>query len=174
MLRCIYDKSENQIIILKENYECLMWKISFTEINPLNNLNPFQLFKQHYLKAINEYLQKNDSEKISKLNRINLEIIEAWNCSDIQVREAYEILCYSLQYFDVTKIKTINNSNERIINIFEIPILRLFFIFLFFIIIVISFAKTSLDSSSKYINNLLKDEVNKYSLFSISFQLRDN
>ncbi|GBC06665.1 hypothetical protein RclHR1_00070032 [Rhizophagus clarus] len=87
-LRCLYsfdeDTFEKQIIVLKPNYEFVTWALPDTS----SGLNSVQLFKQHYLEALGEDLQVN--------SEMDAEIIEAWNCSDMQVREEYGKLC-SLQ-----------------------------------------------------------------------------
>src|SRR5436189_1428978 len=86
-MECFYNfnntTSEKQIIVLKPNCEFLTWNLSSTKINS----SPFQLFKQHYLKAMKHYNPGNDLY----VNNVNNEIIEAWNY-DKQVREEYEEL----------------------------------------------------------------------------------
>src|SRR4051812_44040545 len=85
-MECFYnfnkDTSEKQIIVLKPNCEFLTWKLSSTEINS----SPFQLFKQHYLEAMENYLKY--SQGSENASNVNKEIIEAWNY-DKQVREEY-------------------------------------------------------------------------------------
>ncbi|RIA88136.1 hypothetical protein C1645_826781 [Glomus cerebriforme] len=88
-MRCLYnfdkDTSEKQIIVLKSNYEFLMWKLPSTELDISIKLRPFQLFRKHFLEATSEYLQGG--------SRNAAEIVEAWDCSDIKVREEYSKLC---------------------------------------------------------------------------------
>ncbi|CAB4386043.1 unnamed protein product [Rhizophagus irregularis] len=105
-MRCIFNFEENtkQIIVLKPNYEFLTWIIPID--SPSNLKNSFQLFKQHYLEAMGEHLQV-DSEK-------DAEIIEAWDCSDMQVREEYGKLC-SLQDLNIDD----NYDNLFLINCYN-------------------------------------------------------
>src|SRR6266498_2586219 len=82
---CFYnfnkDTSEKQIIVLKPDYELLIWKLPSTETELekySSGENPFQFFRKNYLETINEY--PDNSEK-------DAEIIEAWKHSDEQVHE---------------------------------------------------------------------------------------
>jgi hypothetical protein len=93
-MRCLYyfdeDTSEKQIVVLLRNYEFLKWQLTPTIIG---NLSPFQLFKQHYLEAKNILFLHDDPEVVS-------EIFEAWECSDMNVREEYEKLCPLQNWYD--------------------------------------------------------------------------
>ena len=57
---CNFDKdtSEKQVIVLMPDYGFLIWKLP-TEVElknfPLKDLSPFHLFKEQYVKAMNEY-----------------------------------------------------------------------------------------------------------------------
>lgn len=92
-MRCLYnfdkDTSEKQIIVLLSNYEFLTWVLPSEEFDTSRSLNPFQLFKQHYLEAMS--IQE-DSENAA-------EIIEAWECSDEQVRQEYNKVFYFITIY---------------------------------------------------------------------------
>ncbi|PKK80860.1 hypothetical protein RhiirC2_841372 [Rhizophagus irregularis] len=85
-MQCFYnfkeDTSENQIIILKPNYEFLIWKLELSQY--VVCVSPFQLFKRHYLKAT--YNLRKISNKSSRLKK---EMSKAWNCADIEVHLKY-------------------------------------------------------------------------------------
>lgn len=111
-MRCLYnfnaEKSEKYIVVLLSKYEFLEWKLPTIIIG---NLEPFQLFKQHYLEARNDRIL-HDSEEVAEIN-------EAWDCSDINVREEYEKLCsplqglYDISHIDCAKIRTTTEIIQR-------------------------------------------------------------
>ena len=99
----IYTTDSKQIIVLKPNYEFLMWELPSIEIElenyPPEKFEPFQLFRNHYLGAIKDH--PNTTEEASKLDE---EITEAWNHSDEQVHEVYKKFCSSLQELRIRNI----------------------------------------------------------------------
>jgi hypothetical protein len=87
--RALLDK--NKVLILRSNEKFLTWEIPTAENldQQQRNLNPFQLFRMHYFKTLFNN-SKHRSIKASKLSKINAEINEAWNGSEI-IRENYRL-----------------------------------------------------------------------------------
>ncbi|CAB5121816.1 hypothetical protein RhiirA5_371059 [Rhizophagus irregularis] len=85
--RAILDK--NKVLILRSNEKFLTWEIPLVEnLEPQQRkMNAFQLFRLHYFKTLFSN-SKHRSIKASKLNKINAEINEAWNDSEI-IRKNY-------------------------------------------------------------------------------------
>lgn len=121
-MQCFYnfkkDTSEKQIIVLKPNYEFLMWKlqIKLEKYTP-KNLKPFSLFYDHYAKATNH-----SQKKTKKYKKFKLEIINAWNNADREVRIEYNELA-SL-FLNLMQIHNLGIYRE---NLF-------FYLFLFYLI----------------------------------------
>ncbi|CAI2163415.1 15677_t:CDS:2 [Funneliformis geosporum] len=95
LTQCFFEAIPSRIIILKPDYEFLMWELPTEERKHFPShqeaLNPFQLFRKHYLEAMYKPYRNDDAE-----------IIEAWCCSDKQVHEVYGNICSQmrLRYFN--------------------------------------------------------------------------
>jgi hypothetical protein len=89
--RALFGSDNNQVLILRSNGKFLMWSLRLTRKNLLKRngdkqiASGFQLFKMDYWKTVK---RSKKTINASKLNKINAEIIEAWNNSD-KVREIY-------------------------------------------------------------------------------------
>ncbi|CAB4386052.1 unnamed protein product [Rhizophagus irregularis] len=83
---------ENNVLILRPNEKFLTWEIPSAKNldQQQRNLNAFQLFRLHYFKTLFNN-SKHHSIKASKLSKINDEVNEAWNDSEI-IRENYQLL----------------------------------------------------------------------------------
>ncbi|PKC75531.1 hypothetical protein RhiirA1_448716 [Rhizophagus irregularis] len=83
---------ENKVLILRPNEKFLTWEIPSAKNldQQQRNLNAFQLFRLHYFKTLFNN-SKHHSIKASKLSKINDEVNEAWNDSEI-IRENYQLL----------------------------------------------------------------------------------
>ncbi|CAG8464222.1 10788_t:CDS:1 [Funneliformis mosseae] len=81
--RSLLDIKRN-IIVLKPNYEFLMWKFPENYDVPRNPF-PFLLFRDNYLEA---------TRSIQRDLKDDKEIAEAWKNADDKVRKEYEKLCY--------------------------------------------------------------------------------
>jgi hypothetical protein len=91
-MQCFYnfkkDTFEKQIIVLKPNYEFLIWELQIDMGKYIpKDLNPFFLFYDHYTKAMNHSQKKSNMYK-----KFKSEIIKAWNNADEEVRIKYNEL----------------------------------------------------------------------------------
>ncbi|GBC06658.1 hypothetical protein RclHR1_00070025 [Rhizophagus clarus] len=95
MVRALLDK--NNVFILRSNEKFLTWEIPSAKNldQQQRNLKAFQLFRLHYFKTLFNN-SKHRSIKASKLIKINAEINEAWNDSEI-IRENYEKLALDIK-----------------------------------------------------------------------------
>ncbi|PKY32426.1 hypothetical protein RhiirB3_450601 [Rhizophagus irregularis] len=118
-MQCFYnfkkDTSENQIIVLKPNYEFLKWKVQI-ELGRYTSkrLDPFFLFYYHYAEAMNH-----SQKKSIKYKKLKSEVIKAWNNADKVVHKKYNELAslflnlnlglnFSMKTYFKSEIKTIN------------------------------------------------------------------
>ncbi|PKY16304.1 hypothetical protein RhiirB3_428647 [Rhizophagus irregularis] len=99
------DTFENQIIVLKPNFEFLLWNLTFTEIKYTSkNLSPFQLFRKHYMDSING----------PKLNQIIAEIDKAWSIANKDVHVMYFKLALRLNNSIMRNLGNYNQINSLI------------------------------------------------------------
>lgn len=101
---------ENKVIILRPNEEFLTWEIPLAKNldRRQRNLNDFQLFRLHYFKTLFSN-SKHQSIKASKLSKINSEINEAWNDSEI-IRKNYKKLALDVKSSDDSFAKHLFNG----------------------------------------------------------------
>jgi|SRR2546421_5552139 len=114
----IKDEAEEQIIILLPDNGFVMWKPQ-PNYYGITQLNPYLLFKRHYLEAKYKSRKRSNKSFTFNLSKINIEIDKAWDNADAKVYVKYTeltMLLNSLHNLTINFLMDFHLSQQMIYN----------------------------------------------------------